>query len=182
MYQERARGLLTVMSTLHRFAEAAVRRDLSRARVVLASGIRLSPERRCALSDHLAWMSGMIESADERTCDAAYAVFTAACGFWEYGDRAHRIELLTAVTGLLRATEHTEGWTSRDAVRSLGEYVPWLLDGVAVPIGAGLQVRQAGGADERRMRAAAYRQAKAQLWGPVGLTARPPGLEAAVPA
>ncbi|MBO9520284.1 MAG: hypothetical protein J7518_02000 [Nocardioidaceae bacterium] len=170
------------MSTLHRFAEAAVRRDLSRARVVMASGVRLSAERRYALSDHLAWMSGMVESDDERIGDAAYAVFTTACAFWVHGDRAHRIELLTAVSGLLRATAHTEDWTSAEALRSLGEYVPWLLDGVAVPIGTGLQVRQSGGADERRMRAAAYRQAKAQLWGPVGLSARPPGHEVAASA
>lgn len=160
------------MSTLHRFAENAVRRDLGRARVVMASGTRLTTERRCALADHLAWMSGMVEAGDEAIADAAYAVFSASCGFWVHGDRAHRIELLAAVNALLRATEHAGGWTSAEALRGLGEYVPWLLDGVAIPAGAGLQVRQTGGADERRMRAAAYRQTRVQLWGTVGLTAR----------
>lgn len=164
---------MTGVSTLHRFAENAVRRDLGRARVVMASGVRLSIERRCALSDHLAWMTGMVDSGDEAISEASYAVFTSACAFWSEGDRAHRIELLTAISSLLRATAHAEGWTSSEALRGLGEHVPWLLDGVSVPAGTGLLLRQSGGADERRRRAAAYRQTKTELWGPVALQSQP---------
>ncbi len=157
------------MSTLHRFAEAAVRRDLQRAHVLLADDARIVAERRRLLTDHLAWMSGLVDAPDERVADAATALFSTACAFREQGDRIHREELLAAVTALLRATERVPRWTSGEAVRGLGEQVPWLLDGVAMPPGAGLLVRDPGGREIARLRAAAYRRAKVRLWGAVSL-------------
>jgi hypothetical protein len=157
------------MSTLHRFAEGAVRRDLQRARVVLASGLRLSTERRYALADHLAWMSGMVESPDPAIAEAAGALFGTACGFRAEGDRAHRIDLLGATGSMLRHTAHARGWTSPEVLRGLGEHIPWLLDGVSMPPGAGLVLREPGGREVGRIRAATYRKTKAQLWGPVAL-------------
>lgn len=161
------------MSTLHRFAETAIRRDLHRARVVLASGTRLSTERRCALTDHLAWLSGLVEARDEVIDEAAGALFAAALAFRNEGDRPRRIDLLNAIRRLAKASVCSESWTSPEALRGLGEHIPWLLDGVAMPPGAGLVLREPGGRELGRIRAAAYRKVKAELWGPVGLTARP---------
>ncbi|MGO4256358.1 hypothetical protein [Marmoricola sp. RAF53] len=157
------------MSTLHRFAEAAVRRDLHRAHALLAEGGRLSTERRQLLTDHLAWMSGLVDCPDARVCEAAAALFATACDFRERGDREHREELDAAIGALLRQTSRAPCWTSDEAVLGLGEQVPWLLDGVAVPQGAGLLLRDPGGREMGRLRAAAYRRAKVRMWGTVSL-------------
>lgn len=169
MYQERRCVLWACMSTLHRFAEAAVRRDLERARTVLADGTRLSADRRLLLTDHLAWMSGLVDSPDERVGETTSALFSCTYAFHDVGDRVRRDELVAAIDALLRATARCAGWTADEAVRGLGEQVPWLLDGVAMPPGAGLLVRDPGGREVARLRAAAYRRAKVRLWGTVSL-------------
>ena len=60
-------------------------------------------------------------------------------------------------------------WTSAGEVRRLGDHVPWLLDGVAMPPGRGLVVGDQGSPHERRTRAAEYRRTRMLLWGTVAL-------------
>lgn len=158
------------MSTLHRFAEAAIQRDLHRARVVLCAGTRFTADRREALTDHLAWMSGLVDSPDPRVTEAAGRLFAAAFDFHGEGDRGRRVELLGAVESLIRVTRGRDTWTSAEALWGLGEHIPWLLDGVAMPQGAGLVLREPGGGERGRLRAAAYRRARAHLWGTVSLS------------
>lgn len=171
MYQGGQSPLLCHMSTLHRFAEAAVRRDLHRARVLLASGTRLSVDRRRALAGHLAWMARLVSTPDAAVTEAAAALFAAACAFRDDGERGRRVDLLGAIGAFHRVSGSREHWTSPEALRGIGQHVPWLLDGVATPPGAGLVLRESGGREQGRIRAAAYRRTKAHLWGTVSLGA-----------
>lgn len=156
------------MSTLHRFAEAAVRRDLHRARVVLSSGGQLYTDRRVALCEHLVWMTGLIDGEESVVDTAARRVRTTAYAFRDEGDRARRTDVIGAIGSLHRVTGRHTGWISAEADRRLCDQVPWLLDGAARHVGAGL-VLDADARRTARERAEAYRDKRLAMWGPIVL-------------
>lgn len=153
------------MNTLHLLGEAAVQRDLHRARVVLASGGHLRADRRTALCEHLAWIAGLVDPSRPVVGDAAVRLRDSAVVFAELPERAYRVEVLGAIGSLHRVVRRHQGWISAHVLPELGDQVPWLFDGVARHRGAGLSVS----ADVRlagRERAETYRRRCLELWGP----------------
>jgi hypothetical protein len=169
MYQAAPGGLLSSMSTLHRLGEAAVRRDLHRARVVLASASPLRASRRVPLCDHLVWMTELVGGGDAVVQNAAAAVHGAARAFSDEGDRGRRIELVGALGSFHRVTGRREGWIARSATPALQANTPWLLDGVSGHAGAGL-VLDAEDRLQARIRVEQYRRWRIEMWGPVALS------------
>lgn len=154
------------MNDLHRLAEAAVRRDLQRARVLLADRTPLSLERHRLIGEHIEWMCGLVEPVDRSVTESLVRLVRAAREFGSNREREHREQLVLAIDLMLAATDLIEGWTSASAIRRLGPWVPWLLDGVAVPAAGGRRVhpsvRELG-----RLEAASYRRGRFRLWGSV---------------
>ncbi|MCW2854731.1 MAG: hypothetical protein JWR52_346 [Marmoricola sp.] len=159
------------MSTLSRCAVAAVRRDLERARTVLSDEERLAGDRRRALTDHLIWLSTMVESTVPVVSPAAHALAREATAYRASGDRARRLELVASIEAFLRAVRPIESWISLGAMRELGNHVPWLVDGLAIPPGPGLHVPGAEEPERARLTASAYRRTRSLLWGTLPLLA-----------
>lgn len=160
------------MSTLLRFAEAAVVRDLNRARILLAGDDRLVSVRRRALTDHLTWLAKLVDSPDAAVMEAGTMVFADACIFGTEGDRPSREELIAAIDRLLYVVRHRQAWTTPEIVHHAAEHVPWLLDDAVIPPGTGLVLRQPVPPELARERAREYRRLKVQLWGPLALVVR----------
>lgn len=159
------------MSTLSRCAVAAVRRDLERARTVLRTEERLSGDRRRALTDHLVWLSGLVDSGLPVVSPAAHALARDAAAYRVSGERVRRLELLATVEAFLRAARPIEFWISLGAMRDLGSHVPWLVDGLSIPPGPGLHLVGTEEPDRARMTASTYRRTRALLWGTLPLLA-----------
>jgi len=165
------------MTTLHLYAEAAIRRDLTRARVLLTSRVRMSTERRRALSEHLVWLSSLVRPGTDRISPASAAMRDAATAFGEDGLGAEREVLLGAIDALVEVTESWPGrWSAEDVPRVACGNLPWVLDGIPLRGGPGLVLPVQVNREAARTRAAAYRRKRAQLWGPVAL-ATPRALE-----
>lgn len=163
--------LLTGMSTLSRCAVAAVRRDLERARTVLRTEERLSGDRRRALTDHLVWLSGLVDSSLPVVSPAAHALAREALAYRSSGERVRRLELLAAIEAFQRAVRPVEFWISLGAMRELGNHVPWLVDGIEIPPGPGLHVPGTEEPERGRLTASTYRRTRALLWGTLPLLA-----------
>ena len=168
MYQRGSSALLSGMSTLHRLAEAAVRRDLHRARVVLASASPLRATRRVPLCDHLLWLAELVGGGDEVVQNAAASLHGAAAAFRDDGCRDDRFALVGAIGSLLRVTGRREHWIARGAAPALQTNVPWVLDGVTGHAGTGLVI-DAEDRVQARIRVEQYRRWRTEMWGPVAL-------------
>ncbi len=162
---------MTGMSTLSRCAVAAVRRDLERARTVLSTEERLSSDRRRALTDHLVWLSGLVDRSLPVVSPAAHALAREAAAYRVSGERVRRLELLASIEAFLRAARPIEFWISLGAMRELGNHVPWLVDGLSIPPGPGLHVLCAEEPERARLTASTYRRTRALLWGTLPLLA-----------
>jgi hypothetical protein len=159
------------MTTLHLYAEAAIRRDLTRARAVLTSRVRMSTERRRAVSDHLVWLSTLVRPGTERISPASAAMRDAAVAFGEDGLGTEREQLIEALDVLVGVTANWPGrWSAEDVPRVACGNLPWVLDGIPLRGGPGLVLPSPADPEHARMRAAAYRRKRAHLGGPVALT------------
>jgi hypothetical protein len=156
------------MSTLHLLGEAAVRRDLHRARVVLSSASPLRSDRRVPLCNHLVRMTELVGTAEPVVHQSAQALRDAAALFREDPGRSLRTEVLGALGSLHRATVRRTGWIDHRALPYLRANAPWLLDGVAGHAGAGL-VPDAEDRMRARERLEQYRRWRLELWGPAVL-------------
>ncbi len=161
------------MSTLHSYAETAIRRDLTRARVLLADRARIGPERRRAVVDHLIWL-GTLAQPGTAISPAVAQLRDCAIAFGREGMGQERLELVAAIEVLLRATRAAGTWTSPDALRVAGENLPWLLDAVTGRGGPGLVLPQPECRESAVRRVSEYRRKRTLLWGPIALT--PPRL------
>lgn len=159
------------MTTLHLYAEAAIRRDLARARALLSSRARMSTVRRQAVTDHLVWLSTLVRPGTERISPAAAGMRDAAAAFGDDGLGSEREVLIEAIDYLVGVTASWPGrWTSEDVPRVACGNLPWVLDGIPLRGGPGLVLPTPSDPEHARMRAAAYRRKRAHLWGPVALT------------
>jgi hypothetical protein len=158
------------MTTLHMYAEAAIRRDLARARVLLTSRVRMPSDRRRAVSEHLVWLSTLVRPGTDRISPAAAAMRDAAVAFGEDGLGTEREVLISAIDSLTDVTESWPGrWSSEDVPRVACGNLPGVLDGIPLRGGPGLVLPIQVNREAARTRAAAYRRKRAQLWGPVAL-------------
>jgi hypothetical protein len=157
------------MRTLQLYAEAAIRRDLARARAVLDSGARLGPERRHAMVDHLTWLMSLVQPGTTGVSPAAAAVRDGANAFRQDGFAAEREEVVRALDTLERVTSSIHGWTSPDVLRVASGNLPWVLDAVDPRGGPGLVLPATGSPEAVRSRATEYRRKRALLWGTVAL-------------
>jgi hypothetical protein len=163
------------MTTLHLYAEAAILRDLSRARALLTTRIRLSSERRRALTDHLTWLATLFLPGTEQISPAAAAMRDSAAAFGADGIHEDRIRLVGAIDALVAATRNRPGrWTAEDVPRVACGNLPWVLDEVPLRGGPVLVLPRPEDPEAARQRAAEYRRMRARLWGPVALV--PAGL------
>lgn len=159
------------MTTLHLYAEAAIRRDLARARALLISRVRMSTERRRAVTEHLTWLASLVRPGTDRISPAAAAMREAAVAFGRDGLGHERELLIDAIDALSEATAHWPGrWTAEDVPRVACGNLPWVLDGIPLRGGPGLVLPSPQDPALARTRAALYRRKRAQLWGPVALT------------
>ncbi|RNL79771.1 hypothetical protein [Nocardioides marmorisolisilvae] len=159
------------MTTLHLYAEAAIRRDLARARALLISRVRMSTERRRAVTDHLTWLASLVRPGTDRISPASAAMREAAVAFGKDG-LGHERELLIEAIDILVDTTATwpTRWTAEDVPRVACGNLPWVLDGIPLRGGPGLVLPSPPDPEVARTRAALYRRKRAQLWGPVALT------------
>jgi len=159
------------MTTLHLYAEAAIRRDLARARTLLISRVRMSTERRCAVTEHLVWLANLVRPGTDRISPAAAAMRQAADAFGADGLGHEREVLIAAIDAFVAVTEGWPGrWTNEDVPRVACGNLPWVLDGIPLRGGPGLVLPSPPDPDLARTRAALYRRKRAQLWGPLALT------------
>ncbi|MFL6023528.1 MAG: hypothetical protein ACJ72O_09340 [Marmoricola sp.] len=159
------------MTTLHLYAEAAIRRDLARARTLLISRVRMSSERRRAVTEHLTWLTTLVRPGTERISPAAAAVRDTAAAFGREGLGHERELLIEALDVLVQTTATWPGrWTAEDVPRVACGNLPWVLDGIPLRGGPGLVLPSPTDPEMARTRAALYRRKRAQLWGPVALT------------
>ena len=159
------------MTTLHLYAEAAIRRDLARARTLLLARTRMSTERRRAVTDHLDWLKSLVRPGTERISPAAATMRQAAAAFGGDGLGHDRELLIDAIEGLLEVASTWPGrWTNEDVPRVACSNLPWVLDGIPLRGGPGLVLPSPPDPAVARTRAALYRRKRAQLWGPVALT------------
>jgi len=161
------------MRTLQLYAEAAIRRDLARARTVLAGTARLGPERRHAMVEHLTWMVGLVQPGTTGVSPAAAAVRDSATAFRQEGFGAEREDVVRALNALERVTARVHGWTAPDVLRVASSNLPWLLDAVDLRGGPGLVLPQAESPEESRSRLSEYRRKRLLLWGTVALRPTP---------
>lgn len=157
------------MRTLQLYAEAAIRRDLARTRVVLDGGARLGPERRHALVDHLAWLMSLVQPGTTGVSPAAATVRDVAVSFRQDGFGAEREELVRAIDTLERVTSSLHAWTSPDVLRVACGNLPWVLDAVDLRGGPGLVLPVTDPPEITRRRVSEYRRKRALLWGTVAL-------------
>ncbi|MFL6060191.1 MAG: hypothetical protein ACJ72E_03095 [Marmoricola sp.] len=159
------------MTTLHLYAEAAIRRDLARARTLLASRIRMTAERRQDVTEHLTWMASLVLGGTDEISPAAAAVRDAALAYGAEGLTEDRVALVRAIDGLVVATAARRGahWTADDVPRVACGNLPWVLDEVPLRGGPVLVLPSPPDAETARARAAEYRRRRAKLWGPVAL-------------
>ena len=168
------------MTTLHLYAEAAIRRDLARARVLLVSRVRISTDRRRSLAEHLVWLSTLVRPGTDRISPASAAMRDAAVAFGDDGLGTEREVLISAIDALVEVTSTWPGrWTAEDVPRVACGNLPWVLDGIPLRGGPGLVLPTQVNREAARTRAAAYRRKRAQLWGPVALATQR-SLEASV--
>jgi hypothetical protein len=159
------------MTTLHLYAEAAIRRDLARARTLLISRVRMSTERRRAVTDHLTWLATLVRPGTDRISPASAAMREAAVAFGADGLGHEREQLIEAIGALVEATSTWPGrWTAEDVPRVACGNLPWVLDGIPLRGGPGLVLPSPPDPEVARTRAALYRRKRAQLWGPLALT------------
>jgi hypothetical protein len=159
------------MTTLHLYAEAAIRRDLARARALLISRVRMSTERRRAVTEHLTWLSDLVRPGTDQISPAAAKVRQAAAAFGQTGLGHEREVLIEAIDGLVElAVTWPARWTGEDVPRVACGNLPWVLDGIPLRGGPGLVLPSPPDPEVARTRAALYRRKRAQLWGPVALT------------
>lgn len=161
------------MRTLQLYAETAIRRDLARARTVLAGGVRLGPERRHAMVDHLTWLMSMVQPGTTGVSPAAAAVRDSATAFRREGYALEREEVVRAIDALERITARLRGWTSPDVLRVASANLPWVLDAVDPRGGPGLVLPPKECPEVTRSRLSAYRRQRALLWGTVALRPTP---------
>jgi len=159
------------MTTLHLYAEAAIRRDLARARTLLISRTRMSTERRRAVTDHLTWLASLVRPGTDQISPASAAMRDAAVAFGADGLGHDREQLIEAIEALVAAAAAWPGrWTAEDVARVACGNLPWVLDGIPLRGGPGLVLPSPPDPEVARTRAALYRRKRAQLWGPVALT------------
>lgn len=159
------------MTTLHLYAEAAIRRDLARARTLLSSRVRMSTQRRRDLTEHLGWLASLVRPGADRISPASAALRQAASAFGEDGLGHEREQLIAAIDALVEVTAQWPGrWTNEDVPRVACGNLPWVLDGIPLRGGPGLVLPTPPDPEVARTRAALYRRKRAQLWGPVALT------------
>jgi hypothetical protein len=159
------------MTTLHLYAEAAIRRDLARARALLISRVRMSTERRRAVTEHLVWLASLVRPGTERVSPASAAMREAAVAFGADGVGHERELLIESIDTLLDiASEWPGRWTNEDVPRVACGNLPWVLDGIPLRGGPGLVLPSPPDPELARTRAALYRRKRAHLWGPVALT------------
>ena len=180
MYHRRGSGLLQAMSILHSYVEAAIRRDLTRARALLLTGSRLSSVRRHAVADHVVWLTSLAQLGTALISPAAAGLREATTTFGETGMAPDRDDLIRRIDVFLRVTaDHPGSWTAPDVVRIARRNLPWVLDAIVVRGGPGLVLPSGDAPEDARSRAAEYRRKRSMLWGPVAL-ASPEALEGAV--
>ena len=159
------------MTTLHLYAEAAIRRDLARARTLLISRVRMSTERRRAVTDHLTWLASLVRPGTDRVSPASASMREAAVAFGADGLGHERELLIDSIGALLDIASSWPGrWTNEDVPRVACGNLPWVLDGIPLRGGPGLVLPTPTDPELARTRAALYRRKRAQLWGPVALT------------
>jgi len=145
----------------------AVRRDLERARMLLAGRLRIERDRRQALARHLLWLLDVLATEDAEGRAAMAELDRAARAFFASGERTERRDALMAVTELNRLLGAHSEWVGPAAVAGLARQVHWLVDGLEAracehltrllsPKAAPLHVK---------MRAEVYRYRKNLLWG-----------------
>lgn len=161
------------MRTLQLYAEAAIRRDLARARTVLAGTSRLGPERRHAMVDHLTWLVGLVQPGTTGVSPAAATLRDCAVAFRPDGFGAEREEVVRALDCLERTTAQVHGWTSPDVLRVASGNLPWLLDALDPRGGPGLVLPPTGSPETTRSRLSEYRRKRVLLWGTVALRPTP---------
>lgn len=161
------------MRTLQLYAETAIRRDLARARTVLAGTARLGPQRRHAMVDHLTWLVGLVQPGTTGVSPAAAAVRDSAADFRPDGFGAERERVVRALDNLERVTAQVHGWTCPDVLRVACGNLPWVLDGVDVRGGPGLVLPPAESPEASRHQLSEYRRQRALLWGTVALRPTP---------
>ena len=159
------------MTTLHLYAEAAIRRDLARARALLTSRVRMSTERRRAVTDHLTWLASLVRPGTDRISPASAAMREAAVAVGRDGLGHERELLIEALDALIEVTASWPArWTAEDVPRVACGNLPWVLDGIPLRGGPGLVLPTPPDPEVARTRAALYRRKRAHLWGPVALT------------
>ncbi|RNL65049.1 hypothetical protein EFK50_03485 [Nocardioides marmoriginsengisoli] len=170
VYHRAVRVLWGAMSILHSYVEAAVRRDLTRARLLLTAGARLSTVRRRAIAEHLVWLCGLTELGTALISPAAVGLREAAVVFGDTGMAPDRDDLIKRLDVFLRVTAaHPGSWTAPDAARIACRNLPWVLDALVVRGGPGLVLPRIEAPEVARTRAAEYRRKRSMLWGPVAL-------------
>jgi hypothetical protein len=158
------------MSILHTYAEAAVRRDLIRARSLLGVRARLSTERRRALADHLHWLGSLAQPGTALVSPAVARFCAATTAFGETGTALEREALVRTIDAVLKVTaSHPSIWTAPEVVRIACGNLPWVLDEATVRGGPGLVLPPTGMPQDARWQAAEYRRKRSMLWGPIAL-------------
>ena len=150
-----------------RLVQRAVRRDLTRARLLLSTAMVVDSDRREALVQHLDWLAGLLRTDDHEMRAVLGDLAEAARAFRECGDPILRLALLTAVVRLHTLLVRNRDWVGPAAIAGASRDVYWLVDGLEARACEHLTrvLAPRTTAVARRQRADVYRYRKTLLWG-----------------
>lgn len=150
-----------------RLVQRAVRRDLTRTRLLLSTSTAVDRDRRRALVQHLGWLTGLLRAEDREMRVVLGELAEAARGFRGCGDPIQRRALLTAVVRLHTLLVRDRDWVGPSAIAGASRDVYWLVDGLEARACEHLTRLLAPRTtpEARRQHADVYRYRKAVLWG-----------------
>lgn len=150
-----------------RLVQRAVRRDLTRTRLLLSTTVVVDRDRRRALVQHLGWLTGLLRTDDVEMRGVLGELADAAREFRQCGDPSQRRALLTAVVRLHTLLVRDRDWVGPAAIAGATRDVYWLVDGLEARACEHLTrlLAPRTTAVARRQRADVYRYRKTLLWG-----------------
>ena len=150
-----------------RLVQRAVRRDLTRTRLLLSTTTFIDRARRRALVQHLSWFFELLRTDDPLLCCAVGELAAADSAFRECGDPAERRRVLAAVVRMQALLARSGDWVGPAAIAGATRDVYWLVDGLDARACEHVTRVLAPRTTPviRRQRADVYRYRKTLLWG-----------------
>lgn len=168
MYQRVAAALLLGMdNNWAGLVPRAVRRDLERARYVLAHDPLLTAERREALAGHVRWMLRLIATGDAGIAAAVRRTAEAASALGACHEGTPRRDAILALTHLCELLDQHRVVAATAALPTVARQVHWLVDGMSAADCEHITRSLVPGRRKPMLRplAVSYRRRKQLLWG-----------------